>query len=236
MKGIFVILCLCFSVAHAQDTCMTPVKYKVIVTYGIAFMRPDDINSHITISNDELGSSAKIIEFMPEAAVTFSVRPIDGSQIITARIGYMFLTRMYDVSIPETSISSTRVGYTSGTIKETYSIYPLSIGVGLASQSFGSQMQLEFIYGLGYIDEDQSYVSSTGVRTSNSRTLYSPAYGFRVAGSTTVNFSERIGLTLEGSYRYLIFNDYEDQMTGRNENIKFSTSGLSGAIGLSILF
>jgi hypothetical protein len=236
VKGIAIILCLWFSMACAQDTSATLVKYKVTLTYGIAFMKPDEINDHITISNDEQGSSAKIIESMPEAAITISIRPQWDSQIITARAGYMFITRMYDVNIPETTTSSTIVGRTTGTVKETYTMYPFSLGVGLASRTFGSQLQLEFIYGLGYIDEGQSYVSSTGVETSHSRTLSSSAYGFRLAGNMTVQFSERIGLTLEGNYRYLVFKDYEDQMTGRTEDIKFNTSGLGGAIGLSILF
>jgi hypothetical protein len=115
-------------------------------------------------------------------------------------------------------------------------MYPLSLGVGMASKSFGSQAQFELIYGLGYIDEDQSYYSSTGAYTSHSRTLSSSAYGFRLAGSTTVEFSERIGLTLEASYRYLVYSDYQDQVTGRIQNMKFNTSGFGGSIGLSILF
>lgn len=236
MKNIFIILCVCFSIVRAQDTSTTPVKYKIILTYGINAMEPDDINNHITISNDELGSSAKIIESMPEAAVTFSIRPMSDNQIITARVGRMYLTRMYDVSIPETTTSSTSVANTIGTVKETYTMYPMSLGLGLASRSFGSQMQIEFIYAMGYIDEDQSYVSSAGARTSHTRTLSSSGYGLRLAGSTMVNFSERIGLTLEASYRYLVFNDYTDQMTGKNDNTNFSASGFGGAIGLSILF
>jgi hypothetical protein len=236
MKNIFIILCLSFSMVRAQDSTAAPVKCKVVLMFGMDFMHPDDINNHITISNDQLGSSAKTIAYMPEIGFMFSLRPLGDSQIITLRVGRMYITRMYDVSIPETSTSSTTVGHTSGTIKETYTMYPLSLGVGLASQSFGSQFQFEFIYAPGYIDEDQSYVSSSGKRTSNSRTLYSPAYGLRIAGSMTVNFSERIGLTLEAGYRYLVFNDYEDQRTGRNEKTNFNTSGLGGAIGLSILF
>jgi hypothetical protein len=236
MKGIAVILCLYFSVACAQDTSATLVKNKITLTYGIAFMKPDEINDHITVSNDALGSSAKIIENMPEAAITFSIRPLGNSQIITGRTGRMYITRMYDVTIPETKTSSRTVGYTSGTIKETYTMYPLSIGVGLASQSFGSQLQIEFIYGLGYIDEDQSYVSSAGVRTSYSKSLSSSAYGFRAAGSTTVMFMERLGVTLEVSYRNLVFSDYENQTTGTSQNIKFKSTGFGGALGLSIFF
>lgn len=237
MKKIAVILCVCFSMVRAQDTLTVPVKYKIVASYGIDFMQPDDFNNHITISNDELGSSAAIIKSMPEAAVSFSYRPSkDDNQIITVHAGYMYLTRTFDVSIPETSTSSLVSGYTSGTIKETYTFYPLSLGVGMASRSFGSQLQIEFIYAMGYIDEDQSYVSSAGARTSSSRTLSSPAYGLRIAGNTTVQLSERIGLTFEGSYRYLDFNDFEDQMTGNSEDINFNASGFGGSIGLSILF
>ena len=173
MKNIFIILCVCFSIVRAQDTSTTPVKYKIILNIRDNPMEPDDINNHITISNDELGSSAKIIESMPEAAVTFSIRPMSDNQIITARVGRMYLTRMYDVSIPETTTSSTLVGYTTGTVNETYTLYPLSVGMGLASRSL-TQMQLEFIYALGYIDEDQSYISSAGVRTSSYKNAVEP--------------------------------------------------------------
>ena len=236
MKRIAVILILCFSIARAQDASTPLVKNKLSLTYGIIFIQPDEINNHITGSNDALGSSTKIIESLPEASVLFSIRPREDSQIITARVGHMYITRIYDVSIPETTTSSTSVASTTGTIKETYTMYPLSLGVGMASKSFGSQAQFEFIYGLCYIDENQSYYSSTGAYTSHSRTLSSSAYGFRLAGSTTVEFSERIGLTLEASYRYLVFSDYQDQVTGRIQNMKFNTSGFGGSIGLSILF
>ena len=115
MKRIVVVLCLCFSLAHAQDTSTAALKYKVVLTYGIAFMQPNEINDHITISNNELGSSAEIIKSMPETAVMFSLRSLWDFPIITTRIGRMYITRIYDVSIPETATSSSIVGYTSGT-------------------------------------------------------------------------------------------------------------------------
>ena len=236
MKRIAVILILYFSIARAQDASTPQVKNKLSLTYGIIFIQPDEINNHITGSNDALGSSARIIESLPEASVLYSIRPKEESQIITARVGRLYITRVYDVSIPETTTSPTSVASTTGTIKETYTIYPLSLGVGMASKSFGSQEQFELIYGLGYIDEDQSYFSSTGAYSTHSRTLSSSAYGFRLAGSTTVEFSERLGLSLEASYRYLVFSDYQDQVTGRIQNMKFNTSGFGGSIGLSILF
>ncbi len=236
MKRIAVILYLCFSIACAQDTSTTLAKYKVTLTYGISLIQPDKINDHITTSNDALGSSAKIINSIPEAAVSFSIRPMENSQILTARVGRMYISRTYDVSIPETTTSSTVTGHTSGTIEEIYTMYPVSIGAGLASESFGSQLQIEFIYALGYIDEDQSYISSSGVRTAYSRTLLSSAYGVRFAGNAMIEFGERIGLTLEASYRYLIFNEYVDQVTDKQKNTDFRTSGFSGAVGLSIIF
>jgi len=222
--------------ACAQDTSITLAKYKFTLTYGVSFIQPDKINDHITTSNDALGSSAKIITSIPEAAVSFSIRPMENSQIVTTRVGRMYISRTYDVSIPETTASPAVAGYTIGTIEETYTMYPLSLGVGLASESFGSQLQIEFIYGLGCIDEDQSFVSSSSVRTAYSRTLLSSAYGARIAGNTMIGFSERIGLTLELSCHYLIFNDYVDQATNKQKNAEFNTSGVDVAIGLSIRF
>jgi len=233
---IAVILCLCFSIIRAQDTSAITTEYKITVTYGINIIRPDEINDNIRVSGDALGSSANIIKHIPEAAVSFSTRLTGGPQIITARIGRMYISRTHNVSIPETTTSPDITGYTSGTIEEIYTFYPLSAGIGWASKSFGSQLQIEFVYALGYIDEDQSYISSAGARTAYSRTLSSPAYGFRLAGNTTVAFSERIGLTFEASYRYIVFDDYSDERTGKGKKIEFSAYGLGGAVGLSILF
>ncbi|MGD0589553.1 MAG: hypothetical protein ABSA44_01980 [Bacteroidota bacterium] len=223
---------------QAQDSASSPVlsKYKLSFSYGIYAINPTDINDHISTSNDVFGSTTRTIKSIPEIAATFSLRPLQDNQILLLRGGYMSIQRSYQVSIPETQNTPTTTGYTTGTIKEIYTAYPLSIGVGLASFTFDSQIQIEFIYGLGYIDEETSYTSSTGKGTSYSRSFFSPAYGFRIAGQTTVRFSDKIGLTFELGYRGLAFDEYEEDTSTQPANIKFSFSGVNGSVGLSIIF
>jgi hypothetical protein len=230
---------LLFQSLQAQDSVSSPAlsKYKLSLSYGIYAIDPTAINDHITASNEILGSSAKTLRSIPEVAATFSLRPLHDNQILLVRGGYMSIERSYQVSIPETTRDSAYViGYIPGTIKETYTFYPFSIGVGLASSTFDSQIQIEFIYGLGYIDEEASYTSSAGRRTSSSRSFFSSAYGFRIEGQTTVRFSDKIGLTFELGYRGLAFDEYEDEATTQPLDIKFSLSGINGSVGLSILF
>ncbi len=234
----FLSLVLLLQSLQAQDTISssTLLKYKLSLSYGINAINPSDINDHISTSNDVFGSTTATIKSISEIAATFSVRPLQDNQILLFRGGYMSIQRSFQVSIPETQNSPVATGYTTGTIKEIYTAYPLSIGVGLASFTFDSQIQIEFIYGLGYINEETSYTSSTGKGTSYSKSFFSPAYGFRIAGQTTVRFSDKIGITLELGYRGLAFDEYEEDTSTQPANIKFSYSGLSGSVGLSIIF
>jgi len=235
---IFFSLVMLLSSLQAQESTSSSalLKYKLSFSYGVYAINPIDINDHISTSNDVFGSTTRTIKSIPEIAATFSVRPLQDNQILLLRAGYMSIQRSFQVSIPETQNSPVATAYTSGTIKESYITYPLSIGVGLASTTFDSQIQIEFIYGLGYMNEETSYTSSTGKGTSYSRSFSSPAYGFRVAGQTTVRFSDKIGLTLELGYRGLAFDEYEDDASSQPANIKFSFSGLNGSAGLSIIF
>jgi hypothetical protein len=157
-------------------------------------------------------------------------------KIILVRGGYMAIERTYQLSIPETIDTTTVTGYTTGSIRETYTAYPLSIGVGLSSPTFDSQMQIEFIFGLGYIEEEASYIYSSGQRASYLKSYFSPAYGLRISGQTTIRFADEIGLTLDLGYRWLTFDDYENETTSESSDIKFSYSGIQGSIGLSFIF
>lgn len=223
---------------YAQNTAPPSVslKWKLTLSYGIYAIDPDDINDHISTSNTLLESTTPTIKSVPEIAATLSLRPLRDTKIILLRGGYMLLKRTYQVTIPETIDTTTVTGNTTGTINETYTSYPFSIGIGLATSDFDTQAQIEFIYGLGYIKEEGSYVTSTGQKISYTRSLFSPAYGFRIGGQTTIRFSENLGLTLELSYRGLVFEEYEDETSTQPTNIKFSYSGINGSVGLSIIF
>jgi len=240
MKTFIVILSLplLFQSLQAQDSISSFAlsKSKLSLSFGVYAINPTNINDHISSSNDAFGSATKTIQSIPEIAATFSFRPLHDNQIFLIRGGYMSIDRSYQVSIPETQNSPVTRGYTSGIIKETYTAYPLSVGVGVVSSSFDSQIQFEFIYGLGYIDEEASYTSSTGKRMSSLRSFFSPAYGFRIAGQTLIRFSDKIGITLELGYRGLAFDDYEDEATTQPLDINFSYSGINGSVGLSIVF
>jgi len=77
----------------------------------------------------------------------------------------MYITRIYDVSDSgNDNILDERREHDRN---DKGNVYDVSVVArrGMASKSFGSQAQFEFIYGLGYIDENQSYYSSTGAYT-----------------------------------------------------------------------
>lgn len=240
MKTFFssLLIILCVSFLSAQDSVSVPTapKFKFTATYGIASIDPEQINDHIAASNTVFGTSTKTFKSVPELALTCSMRPMESNAILLFRFGYMSLERSFQISIPETADTTDVTGRTTGSIRETYTAYPISIGAGLTSPDMASQISLEFIYGLGYIEEETSYTSSSGRKTSVTRSLFSPAFGIRIAGNTTVRFSEHVGLTLEAGYRGLAFDDYENEATQDAANLKFSYSGLFASIGLSVLF
>ncbi|MBN1397239.1 MAG: hypothetical protein JXA06_04320 [Bacteroidetes bacterium] len=235
MIRIAIILFFCYSIIHAQDTSATALDYKITATYGIIFVKPGHINDHIMKSNDVSENYERPVDSFPEIAVSFSNRLEEGAHI-TARIGRIYMTNKYDLIIAETTTSSNVVGYSNGTVQEKYTMYPLSAGVGWATRSFGSQIQIEFVYALCYIEEEQSIISSTGVRNKYLHTLSSSSYGLRFSGSTTIKFTELIGITIETGYRHLVFDDFSDERTNKQYNIEFDTNGFNTAIGLSITF
>lgn len=223
---------------YAQETSpsSTLSKYKITFSFGISAINPEEINKHISISNTLFTSTTRTIKSASEFSASFVIRPSRDDKIILLRGSYISIERAYNFSIPETIDTVTITGYTSGAIKETYTAYPFSIGAGLTSSTFDSQIQIEYIFGLAYIEEEGSYLSSTGQRTGYIKSLFSPGYGFRFAGNTTVQITNNIGLNLELAYRYLSFHEYEDEATTQTSDITFSYSGMQGLIGLSITF
>ena len=239
MKLLFITLLIIIwpLTLYAQDSTVSPYssKYKILISVDISSIKPTEINDHISTSNTLFETTTKTIKSLPEISATATFRPLQNSNIIILRGGYMWVNRTFQISITETSTSPMPIGTTTGTINETYSVYPLSIGVGMEFPPFGFQWQFEFIYGIGYIKEEGSYTSSIGRQTSYSRTLFSQAYGYRANIQETVRFSNSIGFTLEFGYRGLRFDEYEDEVTTQPSSIEFSCSGIYGSLGLSIL-
>jgi hypothetical protein len=237
--GTILSILIIISNVNAQDSLSSSgIPFcRIFIGGGISSINPSSINNHISISNTLMESKTHTIKSAPEVAITFSIRPMkSNNQILTARAGYLWIERSYDVSTAETDNSPTINGYTTGKIKETYTAYPISIGAGMASAEVNpdAQLQIEFIYGFGYIKEEGYFTSSVGNKTSYSRTLSGTTYGLRFAGQTTIRFTNSIGLTLELGYRALKFDEFEDEFTTQPANIEFSLSGLFGNIGISI--
>lgn len=236
MKRLLLILmslfiAYCAQAQHVDSSAVAP-KYRFALSFGVDAMNPDQINDHIAASNEALGSLAQSIKSMPELAAALTLRPNQDTKIIVLRGGYLWTERDYSFSVPETDTSSTPIGKVKGQITEKYSAYPLSIGVGLSTLSSDFQVELDFIYALGYITENGSFTTAGGT-TSYSNTLFSPAYGFRVAAQTTVPLTPNISLQLEIAYRGLKFEDFENQVNAQPSNIEFSMSGVSGSVGVS---
>jgi hypothetical protein len=239
MKIFFIVFIMLIGVGclDAQQSDSTAVsKYRLSLTYSFCAVNPEDINNHIASSNASFGSTTKSIQSLPELSATFSVRPREDAKIILLRAGYLWAARDFSVSIPETDTSSAPIGRITGKISETYSAYPFSIGVGLATLNSDLQLELEFIYAVGYIRESGALIDASGNKTSYSNSLSSPAYGFRIAGQTAVPITQVISLYLEVAYRGLSFNDFTDQSTAQSSSVQFSLSGVSGNIGLTLSF
>jgi hypothetical protein len=235
MKFISVLIILFITPITAQELqTISESKYRFSFTYGITAVNPENINTHIATSNAAFGSTTKSIKSLPELTASLSLRPQNDFKIIILRGGYISSERIFQFSIPETKNNPTPTGTTTGTITETYSAYPISIGVGGATEKSDAQFQMEFIYGLGYVTEEGSYTSSTGNKTSYTRSLFSPTYGFRVNGSVIVPIATNIGLQFEAGYRYLMFDEFEDEATAQSSPLEFSMSGIQGSLGLSI--
>ncbi|HTY11815.1 MAG TPA: hypothetical protein VMF88_12175 [Bacteroidota bacterium] len=231
------ILLLSLFVAHgvrAQrgDSVGTVPKFRIAASYGADAMNPDQINDRIAETNGALGSSTNSIKSMPEFSGTLTIRPNQDTKIVVLRAGYSWTERDYAFSVPETEGSSTPIGKVRGSITEKYSVYPFSIGAGLSTLSSDFQIELDFIYALGYISENGSFTATTGT-TTYSNTLFSPAYGFRIAAQTSVPLTPSVSLQLEVAYRGLKFEDFENQGNAQPSNIEFSVSGVTGSIGLA---
>lgn len=224
-----------FSRISAQDLQTNfDSKFRLSFTYGISAINPAEINDKIAESNAALGATAKSIKWMPELAGSVTIRPADDFKIIILRAGYMNTERQFSFSVPETQTSSTSTGVTQGSLTETYTAYPFSIGVGGTTEKGDMQLQMEFIYALGYVSEEGSYTSSTGKKTAFTRSEFSPTYGFRVDVSMIAPITPMIGLQFDFGYRYLRFDEFEDEVTAQPSPIEFSMSGIQGSLGLSI--
>lgn len=210
-----------------------PKKVRISLSYGISAMNPDEINQRIASSNAAFGSTTKSIKSMPELAATLVFRPSNDVKVVLLRACYLSTERQYPFSIPETSNGPTPIGTTEGTISETYSAYPFSLGIGFASMKSDMQFHIEFIYALAYVSENGSYTLSNGQHASYSRTLFSPSYGLKVAGTLIAPLSSNIGLQFDVGYRYILFDEFEDETTAQSSPLDFSMIGIQGSIGLS---
>jgi hypothetical protein len=236
MKLKFIILlCSVFAVNKAQDGQTIPEsKLRVSFTYGVTGTNPTNINEHISTSNAVFNSQTKSIKSLPEAAATLSFRPNDDLKVVVLRGGWISAERNFSFSTSATQNSSTPTGTIDGTIKETYTAYPISVGVGISTVKSDAQFQIEFIYALGYVKEEGKYTAPSGAATSYTRSLFSPTYGFRAAGSIVARITSSVGLQFEAGYRYLHFNEFEDEFTAQPSPIEFSMTGIQGSVGLSI--
>ncbi|GEM_PF-1912315 len=237
MKHIFSILISLFIAFGAQaqhaDSSAVASKFRFTLGFGIDAMNPDQINDRIATSNQALGSFAQSIKSMPEVSAALTIRPNQDQKVVILRGGYLWAERDFAFSLPETDTSSTPTGKIKGLIKETYSAYPFSIGIGLSTLTSDLQVEIDFIYALGYVTEDGSYTTSEGTTSSYSNTLFSPAYGFRVAAQTSVPLTPNISIVLEIAYRGLKFEDFENQLNAQPSDVEYSMSGISGNVGIT---
>lgn len=208
--------------------------YRISLSYGVSAVNPKAMNERIASSNAVFGSAAKSIKSLPEISLSATVRPLENMTVFIVRGGYISTEREFTFSAEETAGSSVSTGTTNGVITETYSAYPFSIGVGTTTPQQNAQFSAELIYGLGYITEEGQYTSSSGKRTSYTRSVFSPTYGFRFSGTLITYITPTVGIQMDAGYRYLFFDEFEDEVSAQPSPIVFSMSGIHGSIGVSV--
>lgn len=243
MKTTFSILLIIaaatFAVAQSDesDTAVeTPAhysKFRATISYGISAINPEQINERIGNSNYALNSSAKSIKSIPELAGAIMFRPQNDFKVLILRAGYASIERTFSISLPQTTTSPTPTGTITGEIVETYTAMPFSFGFGTTTKDNMYQFQVELIYALSTVKEEGTYRTSSGENFSYSRTLESPAYGLRVAGNATIPLSPSMGITMELGYRFMTFDEYEDEKAAAVSFLEFPVSGVSGGLGVS---
>lgn len=230
------LLCLVIIVttipASAQNDEETYSTFRALISFGVTPINPEQINQRIGRSNYILNSETKSIKSLPEFAATVSFRPMNDFKILIGRAGYAFVERTFRISLPQTTTTSTPSGTITGEIVETYAFTPISFGIGATTPKSDFQFQLEFIYAISTVTEKGHYLTSTGDNISYSRTLTSPAYGMRVAGNAVVPVTQKMGIALELGYRFISFNEYEDEKALRYSFFEFPASGVSASAGL----
>ncbi len=233
MKNIIVVLFIFATAVYAQsiEENIIPSKLQLAASFGIGAVNPSRLNDRIAASNYIFNSTAKTIKSVPEIGGTIIFRPQDDIKILVLRAGYIWFSREFPFSVPQTTTSPTQKGTINGKIIETCTIYPFSFGVGVSSLKSDYRFQIELIYAISNYVEEGSY-SATAAKQSYSRTLFSPAYGFRAAGTAIVPVSERLGLSIEFGYRYLTFDEYEDEKGGAIRFVEIPVNGITGNFGL----
>lgn len=237
MKTFSFIFLLSLSFAYSQNENYQEVsspQFRLSLGYGYAAMNPKELNEHIANSNTQMNSTAKSIKSMPELSGTLTFSPNESGAIITLRGGYLWIERNYSFQISETNTTGTEIGKINGNLTETYSAYPFAIGVGLTNDKSTVQLQIEFIYALGYIAEEGAYTQSSGQRTSFMHSYFSPTYGFRAAVGINAPITKQIGLGFELGYRYMTFDEFENEMTAQASPLEFPMNGIQGGVRLNL--
>jgi len=237
MKNFSFVFFLSLSLAYSQDENyqdVTPSQFRFSLGYGFAALNPKEVNEHIANSNTQMSSTAKSIKSMPEISGMLTFFPDASSALITLRGGYLWTERNYSFQISETNNNGAEIGKVNGALTETYSAYPFAIGVGLTNEKSTLQLHFEFIYALGYIAEEGSYTQSNSRRTNFSNSYFSPTYGFRAAVGVNAPITKQIGLGFELGYRYMTFNEFENEITAQSSLLEFSMNGIQGGVRLNI--
>jgi hypothetical protein len=230
MKTLFVSLILLATLSFAQEESfqdVTPSQFRISLGYGIGVMNPTDLNDHIATENTQMSSTAKSVKSMPEMSAAMIFSPEETGMLLAVRGGYLATSREFLFEIPETNGNSDSViARSQGSNTEKYSAYPFSFGVGFSNKKQTAQVLFEFIYGLGYITQDASYTLADGTRRTFTTSLFSPTYGFRGAVNLNVPITKKIGLGLEFGYRYLNFDQFENDVTAQSSPMTMDMSGI----------
>jgi hypothetical protein len=200
---------------------------------GLAFIRPEKINTQIEHNNSLNNTDEFPITKPAQWGVWLSYRPKNLSTFITLRAEMLTSLRTYsfftNITGPQ---SSTVIASVESSAKYRYSLYPFSIGTGSVLLKTIAKAEIGFIYALARITRE---VSVPGYSSSET-TFEGEGYGFRINLQQVIPIERTLGATLDIGYRFIVVDEFRDAKGVSIKNAEMNYSGINLSAGLSYGF
>ncbi|MFA6467754.1 MAG: hypothetical protein WCW35_02580 [Bacteroidota bacterium] len=248
----FLMLILISAVPFAQETDdAAPVLSPLTVafTYGFSTknLQGANIDFHtqveqvdnngVAMNSNQYQQSSEAMQPFTEMLATFTIRPLRDYRFILLRVGMIQDAYKFSFAADEVNSSSITTGTMRTEIKERYIVYPLSVGFGVSTPYPILQLQAEFIYAPGFMDEEYTVTFSDGTKRSFTSTSYQGiGTGYRFGGQLNLHLGKTVSLHCEGGYRGLGFYFFKNRTTNKEVNLEYTASGAFFNGGIAVDF